>query len=136
MYLCVCVLTQSCLTLCKPMDYSLSGSSVHGILQARILEWVAIPLLQGNLPDPGIKPGFPALQADSLPSESPGKPIGRVSCDHLVMMVSDRFLYQNVTGLLLQLMNFSWEGILRPCNILFLIMLCQLILSSTHDSCL
>ena len=35
--------TQSCLTLCHPMDCSPSGSSVHGILQARILEWVAIP---------------------------------------------------------------------------------------------
>ena len=32
---------QSCLTLCDPMDYSLPGTSVHGILQARILEWVA-----------------------------------------------------------------------------------------------
>ena len=40
---CMCVLvTQSCLTLCDPMDYSLPGSSVHEILQARILEWVAI----------------------------------------------------------------------------------------------
>ena len=39
----MCVLvTQSCLTLCDPMDCSLAGSSVHGILQARILEWVAI----------------------------------------------------------------------------------------------
>ena len=34
---------QSCLTLCNPVDHSLPGSSVHGILQARILEWVAIP---------------------------------------------------------------------------------------------
>ena len=34
--------TQSCLTLCNPMDYSLPGSSIHGIFQARILEWVAI----------------------------------------------------------------------------------------------
>ena len=40
---CVCVLvSQSCLTLCDPMDCSLPGSSVHRILQARILEWVAI----------------------------------------------------------------------------------------------
>ena len=40
----VCVLvTQSCPTLCDPMDCSLLGSSVHGILQARILEWVAMP---------------------------------------------------------------------------------------------
>ena len=34
---------QSSLTLCDPMDYSRPGSSVHGILQARILEWVAMP---------------------------------------------------------------------------------------------
>ena len=54
------------------MDCSLPGS-VHGILQARILEWVAIPS-PGDLPNPGIKPGSPALQADSLPSEPPGKP--------------------------------------------------------------
>ena len=40
---------QSCPTLCNPMDYSLSGSSVHGILQARILEWVAMPP-PGDLP--------------------------------------------------------------------------------------
>ena len=41
--LCVCVLvTQSCLTLCDPVDCSPPGSSVHGILQARVLEWVAI----------------------------------------------------------------------------------------------
>ena len=40
---CVCLLvTQMCLTVCNPMDCSLSGFSVHGILQARILEWVAI----------------------------------------------------------------------------------------------
>ena len=36
------IITQSCLTVCNPMDYSLPGSSVHGILQARILEWAAI----------------------------------------------------------------------------------------------
>ena len=42
--LCVCIkLPQSCLTPCDPMDYSPPGSSVHGILQARILEWVARP---------------------------------------------------------------------------------------------
>ena len=38
------LVTQSCPTLCDPMDCSLPGFSVHGILQARILEWVAIPL--------------------------------------------------------------------------------------------
>ena len=39
----LCLVTQSCLTLCDPMNQSPSGPSVHGILQARILEWVAMP---------------------------------------------------------------------------------------------
>ena len=46
---------------------------VHGILQARILEWVAFPS-PGDLPHPGIEPRSPTLQADSLPAEPPGKP--------------------------------------------------------------
>ena len=54
MYVCVKLL-QLCLTLCDPMDCCLADSSVHGILQARILEWVAMPS-PGDLPDPGIKP--------------------------------------------------------------------------------
>ena len=58
----------SCLTLCDPMDCSLPGSSVHGILQARILEWVAISFFPGDLPDPGVEPRSPALQEDSSPS--------------------------------------------------------------------
>ena len=41
-------LLQSCLTLCDPMDYNLPRSSVHGILQARILEWVATPSSRGS----------------------------------------------------------------------------------------
>ena len=58
---------QFCPTLCDPMDSSLPGSSVHGILQARILEWIAIFLLEW-------RPGSPSLQADSLLSEPAGKP--------------------------------------------------------------
>ena len=55
------------------MECSLPGSSVCGMLQARILEWVAIPFsaTPGDLPDLGIKPRSPTLQVDSLPSESP-----------------------------------------------------------------
>ena len=49
---CVCEseseVDQLCLTLCDPMDGSLPGSSVHGILQARILEWVAISFSRGS----------------------------------------------------------------------------------------
>ena len=59
---------QLCLTLCDPMDYT-----VHGILQARILEWVAFPFPRGSS-QPEIKPRSPALQADSLPAEPQGKP--------------------------------------------------------------
>ena len=66
------LVTKSCLTLCDPMDYNPPISSVHGIFQARILEWVAIPFSR-DLPDPGIEPGSPALHTDSLPFEPPGK---------------------------------------------------------------
>ena len=59
---CMCAKSiQSCPTLCDPMHYSPPGSSVHGIQQARILEWVAIISPPGDLPDPGIEPMSPAL---------------------------------------------------------------------------
>ena len=68
-----CVLvTQSCLTLCIPMDCSPLGSSVHGISQARILGGLPFPS-PGNLPDPEIEPRSSALQADTSPSKLPGK---------------------------------------------------------------
>ena len=98
--------SQLCLTLCDPMDCSPPGCAVHGILQARILESIAVPLSRGSsqprdrtqvyhiagkfftvlatrevsntsppdLPDPGIEPESPALQADCLPAKLPGKP--------------------------------------------------------------
>ena len=52
--------------------YSPSGCSVHGILQARKLEWLPF-LSPGDLPNPGIEPGSAALQADSFPSEPLGE---------------------------------------------------------------
>ena len=64
---------QSCPTLRNPMDSSLPGSAIHGIFQARILEWAAISF-SGDLPNPGIEPVSPALRTDTLPSEPPGKP--------------------------------------------------------------
>ena len=64
-YVCMHADAKSCLTLRDPMDCSLSGSTVHGIFQARILE--KLPSSPpGDLPDPGIKPISPALEADSL----------------------------------------------------------------------
>ena len=54
------------------MDCSLTGSSVHGF--SRQEHWSGLPFPSpGDLPDPGIEPGSPALQADALPSEPPGK---------------------------------------------------------------
>ena len=44
----LCLVAQSCPTLCDPMDGNLPGSSVHGILPARILEWVAMPSSRGS----------------------------------------------------------------------------------------
>ena len=68
---------QSCPTLCDPTDYT-----VHGIFQARILEWLAFPFSR-DLPNPGIEPRSPTWQADSLLSEPQGKPkntgVGSVS---------------------------------------------------------
>ena len=73
--MCACVRAQSWPTLCDSMDCGMPGSSVHGILQARILEWWPCPP-PGDLPDSGIEPASPvspALQADSLPSKPSGK---------------------------------------------------------------
>ena len=56
---------QLCLTLRDPMDYT-----VHGILQARILKWVASPFSR-DLPNPGVEPRSPALEVDSLPAKTP-----------------------------------------------------------------
>ena len=49
---------QLCQTLCDPMDYNLPGSSIHGILQVRIIEWVAHSLLQGIFPTHGLNLGL------------------------------------------------------------------------------
>ena len=70
--LCVCLVAQSCLTLCDPMDCSLPGSSVGFSMQEY---WSGLTCPSpGDLPDSGIEPQFPTLQGDSLPPEPPGKP--------------------------------------------------------------
>ena len=69
--LAVCLVTQLRLILCDALDCILPGSSLPGILQARILEWVACPP-PGDLPDPGIKPASLRSPAGSLPLSHPG----------------------------------------------------------------
>ena len=64
----LCLAAQSYPTLCNSIDYT-----VHEIFQARLLEWVAFPFSK-DLPNPGIEPRSPILQADSLPAEPQGKP--------------------------------------------------------------
>ena len=79
-YDCACMRAKSlqlCPTLCNPMDYSPPGFSVHGILQARILEWVAMPSSKGSSL-PGDQTCVSCLQhwqAGSLPLASLGKPL-------------------------------------------------------------
>ena len=75
---------QSCSILCNPMDYNPPGSSVHGNLQARILEWVAFPSPR-DLPDPGVEPRSPALQADSILSEQTMMP------KNIYLLLTDKF---------------------------------------------
>ena len=92
--MCACMLVaQSCPTLCDLVDRSPPGSSVHGILQARILEWLPF-LPPGDLPDPGVGPESPAspVLADRFfTTESPGKPITSYH--------SDQFMTANHTSL-------------------------------------
>ena len=94
------------------MGCSLPGSSIHGILQARILEWVAVPS-PGNLASPGIECRSPALQADFLPAEPPRKPkntgVGSLS------LLQQIFLTQESNQSLLHcrriLYQLSYQGI-------------------------
>ena len=79
MYVCICMyvcvhiyiyiyVAQSCPTLCDPMDYA-----VHGVLQARILKWVAFPLSRGSSQPRNLNQ-ISSIAADSLPAEPQGKP--------------------------------------------------------------
>ena len=71
----MCFITQSCPTLCDPMNWSPPGSSVHGDSPAKNTGVGCHALLQRDLPNPGVEPMSPALPANSLPAELPGKPL-------------------------------------------------------------
>ena len=79
---------QSCLTLCNHMDFSLPGSSIHGISQARILEWIAISFSR-DLSNPGIKPNqiclVPCIAGFFTP-KPPGKPIHIIQFDSVIQL--------------------------------------------------
>ena len=79
--------SQSCLTLWDSMDCSLPGSSVHGIFQARVLEWVAIPFSRGSF-RPRDWTQVSCIAGDSLPADPAGKPkntgVGSLSLLHRI----------------------------------------------------
>ena len=55
----LCLVAQLCPALCNPMDCSPPGYCLHGIFQAKVVEWVTIPLLQGIFPTQGLNPSLP-----------------------------------------------------------------------------
>ena len=94
---------QSCPTLCDPMDYV-----VHGILQARILEWVAFPFSRGSS-----QPRSSAMQVDSLPAEPQGKPknTGVDSLSLLWWIFPTQELNRGVLHCRWSLYQLSYQGI-------------------------
>ena len=103
---------QSWPTLCDPIDCSLPGSSIHGIFQARILEWVAISFSKGSS-WPRDLTGSPALQVDSLPSEPPAATAAAKSlqpCPTLCDPIDGSPLGSSVPGIL-QARILEWVAI-------------------------
>ena len=97
------LVAESCLTLCDSMDCRLPGSSVHGILQARILEWVAISFSRGSsqLKDQTYVSYVSCTgQVGSLPLALPGKPgesgmLLNVIYSHRLYLIKKKILLKN-----------------------------------------
>ena len=90
---CLCLVAQSCPTPCNPVDCSLPGFSDHGTLQARILEWVAIPFPRGSSRPQGLNPTLWCLlhcrQILSLPSHQ-GSPIHMVEWLQVLRLLQEK----------------------------------------------
>ena len=110
-------------TLGKLMDCSLLGSSIHGILQAKILEWAAIYFSRGSS-WPRDWTSSPAWQADSLlqshEATSPSMPDFNKVSGWLSLWISYLYIYQpNIhVGVTTQLTSASWELVFRPQSLL------------------
>ena len=98
----LCSVAQSCQTLCDPKDCSPPGSSVHGISQARTLEWVATSP-PGDLPNPGIEPVPPASVGGFFTTAPPGK----LSVEHSLLYLAHADLSSRHHSLT--------EGVLASC---------------------
>ena len=100
------LVAQSCLTLYNPRDCSLPGSSVPGDSLGKNTGVGCYAFLQGNLPNPGIKPKSPTLRGDSLLSEPPRKPnldsvlkSRDITLPTKVHIVKAMFFQQSLTGM-------------------------------------
>ena len=122
--MCVCTQSLSRVRLCEPLGYSLPGSSVHGIIQTRLLERLPFPLV--DISHPGTKPmspESPALQEDSLLLEPLGKSHEYV---HLFQIL---FLYR-----LLQNIEYSfWCYTVGPCWLFILYIIVSIYSSQTPN---
>ena len=117
--------SESCSVMLDPLQphgifWTILDQPVHGILQARILEWVALPA-PGDLPNPGVEPWSPVLQADSLPTELSGKSISRqqVFCkykesEYSVTRGKKQFLFEEC---LVRVKKGLWGQRVEDCNI-------------------
>ena len=107
--MCVCAKSfQSCLTLCNPMDHNLPGSSVHGILQARILEWVAWPSSRGSS-HLGIKPRsltFPALAGEFFTISTTSK--DHITCTCVYKCIKNIFMFVPLAHLYNHVFNWMY----------------------------
>ena len=106
--------TQSCPTLCDPVDYT-----VHEILQASISEWVAFPFSRGSS-QPRSNPGL--LQADSLPAEQQGKPrntgVGSVSLLYQIFPTQESSWGLLHCRQILYQLNYQFSSVTQSCPIL------------------
>ena len=120
---CVCSVIQSCLTLCHPLDCSPTGSSLHGIFQARILEWVAICYSMGSSP-PRDRTciWFSCIsciwQAVSLPLHHLGNPLNKLVTDKKILtewffraFISAKWRTSKADCFLTKVsIHFQWQG--------------------------
>ena len=94
-YIDPCLVAKSCPTLCDPEECSLPASSVHGTLQARIRVWAPF-LSPRDLPNPGVEPVSPALQADSLPPSHTGALVCVCVCVCVRVQTKTRIFFRQV----------------------------------------
>ena len=109
---CSCLVAESCLTLCNPMDCSLPGSSVHGISQARILEWVAISFSRGSSWSRG-QTHFSCWAGRFFADEPLGKSLNTV--EHLILFLGTSTLIISKLIVLVPLFKLDFRETWYPC---------------------